>query len=237
LTAIGARLDELAAEWRLPPSASRQLGALLALIAEDPAAPTAVRDPGLAVEAHVADSLTGLLVPEVATAARIADLGAGAGFPGLTLAIARPDAVVDLIESNARKCAFLERAAQVAEAENARVVRARAEEWRPDPAADRALCDVVTARALASLAVLVEYAAPLLREGGVLIAWKGKRDDEEEMAGARAAAIVGLAPEPPIAVAPTPRAEHRHLHVFRKVQATPATFPRRPGVARKRPLA
>jgi 16S rRNA (guanine527-N7)-methyltransferase len=236
-----ARLNELAAEWRLPAAAARQLDALLEFVAGDSAAPTTVRDPGLAVEAHVADSLTGLLVPELATAGRIADLGAGAGFPGLPLAIARPDARVDLVESNARKCVFLERAAAVAGVQNVSVVRARAEEWHPDlaadPTVDHALCDVVTARALASLPVLVEYAAPLLREGGVLVAWKGKPDDDEEMGGARAAALVGLQPEPPIAVAPTPRAEHRHLHVFRKVRATPPTFPRRPGMARKRPLA
>jgi 16S rRNA (guanine527-N7)-methyltransferase len=233
VTPVAERLAGLAAEWNLPPSAQHQLGAVLDLIAGDTEAPTTVVDPAAGVEAHIADSLTGLLVLELVTASRIADLGAGAGFPGIPLAVARPDAQVDLVESNARKCAFLERAATAAGADNVSVVQARAEDWQPGGA----LCDVVTARALAPLVVLVEYAAPLLRDGGVLVAWKGRRAEAEETAGASAAAIVGLAPEPPIRVPPTPGADHRHLHVFRKVGPTPSTFPRRAGIARKRPLA
>jgi 16S rRNA (guanine527-N7)-methyltransferase len=233
MTALAARLDQLAAEWGLPPSAPRQLGALLELLASDLLAPTTVREPAVAAEAHIADSLTGLLVPELARAARIADLGAGAGFPGLPLAVARPDAAVALVESNARKCEFLGRAAAASGVDNAEVIPARAEEWDPGPP----FCDVVTARALASLAVLAEYAAPLLREGGVLVAWKGRRNKKEEDAGARAAALVGLEPEQPIAVPPSAGADFRHLHRYRKVRPTPTTFPRRPGMARKRPLA
>jgi 16S rRNA (guanine527-N7)-methyltransferase len=227
------RLGSFAEQWTLPPSAVGQLAALLQLVAGDPHAPTTVRDASAAVDAHVADSLSGLVVSDLAEARRIADLGAGAGFPGLPLAIARPDAIVSLVESNGRKCEFIERAAAVAAAGNARAVRARAEEW----AEGRGACDGVTARALAPLAVLVEYAAPLLRDGGVLVAWKGRRDEQEEAAGARAAEIVGLEPESPIAVDVGPAAEHRHLHVFRKVAPTPPEFPRRAGMARKRPLA
>jgi 16S rRNA (guanine527-N7)-methyltransferase len=227
------RLGSLAEQWALPPDAAARLGALLELVAEDPRAPTTVRDPTTAVDAHVADSLTGLVVPELAGASRIADLGAGAGFPGLPLAIALPGSAVSLVESNGRKCEFIERAAARAGAGNARAVRARAEEW----VEGRGTCDAVTARALAPLAVLVEYAAPLLRDGGVLVAWKARRDPAEEAAGARAAEIVGLAPESPLAVDVGPAAEHRHLHVFRKIAPTPPEFPRRAGMARKRPLA
>jgi 16S rRNA (guanine527-N7)-methyltransferase len=227
------RLGSLAEQWALPPSATGQLAALLQLVASDPRAPTAVREPSAGVDAHIADSLTGLVVPDLAGASRIADLGAGGGFPGLPLAIARPDAVVSLVESNGHKCEFIERAAARTGAGNARAVRARAEEW----VEGRGASDAVTARALARLAVLVEYAAPLLRDGGVLVAWKGRRDADEEAAGARAAEIVGLEPESPIAVEAGPAAEHRHLHVFRKVAPTPPEFPRRAGMARKRPLA
>jgi 16S rRNA (guanine527-N7)-methyltransferase len=230
---VGRRLAELAAMWSLPEGAVEQLAAVLEVVASDPLAPTTVRDPSRAVDAHVADSLTGLSVPELARAARIADLGAGAGFPGLPLAIARPSATVHLVESNGRKCEFLERAATTAGVANAQVVRARAEEW-PAGAGSQ---DAVTVRALAPLAVLVEYAAPLLREDGVLVAWKGRRDAEEEDAGSRAAAIVGLEPRPPLAVDAGPGAEHRYLHVFDKAGETPPTFPRRAGMARKRPLA
>jgi 16S rRNA (guanine527-N7)-methyltransferase len=84
--------------------------------------------------------------------------------------------------------------------------------------------------------VLVEYAAPLLRDDGVLVAWKGARDAAEEGAGAVAAEKVGMAVEDVLPVQPYPASENRHLHVFRKVAPTPAEFPRRAGMARKRPL-
>jgi 16S rRNA (guanine527-N7)-methyltransferase len=76
----------------------------------------------------------------------------------------------------------------------------------------------------------------LLREGGALVAWKGRRDDDEEAQGARAAAIVGLELEQVLPVSPYDGADHRHLHVLRKVAPTPERFPRRAGMARKRPL-
>ena len=96
--------------------------------------------------------------------------------------------------------------------------------------------DAVTARALAPLPVLAEYAAPLLRVGGELVAWKGRRDAAEEAAGARAAAEVGLEAVAVQQVEPFPGARDLHLHVLRKVTATPTRFPRRAGQARKRPL-
>jgi 16S rRNA (guanine527-N7)-methyltransferase len=84
--------------------------------------------------------------------------------------------------------------------------------------------------------VVAEYAAPLLRVGGRLVAWRGRRDPADEAAGARAALQLGLEAREPVAVRPYPAAEHRHLHVMVKTGETPAKFPRRPGVARKRPL-
>jgi 16S rRNA (guanine527-N7)-methyltransferase len=187
----------------------------------------------------VADSLSGLEVEELSRAARIADLGAGAGFPGLAVAVARPDAHVDLIESAARKCAVIDRLIRAAGIDNARSVRARVEEWAATPAAvggGAGGYEAVTARALGPLPLLAEYAAPLLRDGGVLVAWKGARDADEESAGAAAAAALGMRPEEPRSVVPFEGALHRHLHVLRKVGPTPGRFPRRPGVARKRPL-
>jgi 16S rRNA (guanine527-N7)-methyltransferase len=200
---------------------------------------TSVSEGEAAVRTHVADSLSGLEVQAVRDARRIADVGAGAGFPGLVLAIALPAAQVDLIESARRKAAVIERLARAAAAENARAVIARAEEWAgaaPAVGGGREAYDVVTARAVAPLAVLAEYAAPLLREGGALVAWKGRRDPEEEVAGAVAAERLGLGIEEVRHVVPFEGAEERHLHVMRKVAPTPDGFPRRPGMARKRPL-
>jgi 16S rRNA (guanine527-N7)-methyltransferase len=225
-------LVSLAARYGLPDSASTRMGALLDALAADPHAPTTVRVPAEAVNVHVADSLVALALPDVRTAGRIADLGAGAGFPGLPLAIALPSAVVALVESNARKCEFIRAAAAEAGSTNVEVVAERAESWRSGVGAQ----DVVTARALAPLAVLAEYAAPLLREGGALVAWKGRRDEREERDAAAAAGVLGLVIEEVRSVRPYPAVEHRHLYLVRKVGPTPDRFPRRPGMARKRPL-
>jgi 16S rRNA (guanine527-N7)-methyltransferase len=213
---------------------------LLAALAAEPDPHTTVADPEAALEVHVADSLSGLEVPELAAARRIADIGAGAGFPGLVLAIALPRAQVDLIESVGRKTAVIDRLIQAAELSNARSVTARAEDFARTPAVlggGGEAYDAVTARAVGPLAVLVEYAAPLLRVNGVLVAWKGARDGAEEASGAAAAEKVGMAVKEVVAVRPYEASENRHLHVFRKIAPTPPRFPRRPGMARKRPLA
>ena len=104
------------------------------------------------------------------------------------------------------------------------------------PQGGRGAYDAVTARALADLEVLVEYGAPLLADQGVFVAWKGARDQSEEGRGRHAAAQVGLELEEVRRVHPFRGAERRHLYVLRKVAETPARFPRRPGMAAKRPL-
>lgn len=164
----------------------------------------------------------------------LADLGSGAGFPGLPLAVALPHARVDVVEASGRKGEVIDRLRSAAAAANARTVTARAEEWAAAEGAEAYA--VVTARALASLPVLCEYAAPLLEPGGTLVCWKGARDFSEEGAGARAASQVGLDPAEIRRVEPFANARARHLHVFVKVSATPGRFPRRAGMAAKRPL-
>jgi 16S rRNA (guanine527-N7)-methyltransferase len=218
-----------------PARVSREtaIEALIALIAADPTAPTSIRDPAQARDVHVADSLSALALDPVARATTIADLGAGAGFPGLVLAAALPEAHVTLVEAASRKCAFLRRAVAAMELENADVVHARAEDWADGIGRH----DLVTARALDSLSVLCEYAAPLLANGGVFVAWKGARDTGEEADGAAAAAAVGLELVEIRPVKPYAASRDRHLHLYSKVRPTPNRFPRRPGMARKRPIA
>jgi 16S rRNA (guanine527-N7)-methyltransferase len=232
MTAVPRRLDELAGRYALPEHAPVALARLLDLLRDDPVAPTTLRDPYRAVDAHVADALVALELERVREAGRIADLGSGAGVPGLVLAAARPQAAVALVEANGRKCAFLRRAADAMGLQNVTVAAARAEAWPSGVGAH----DLVTARAVAPLAVLVEYAAPLLDDGGALVAWKGRRDAAEEADGAAAAAATGLAVAEIRPVRPWAGAEHLHLHVFVKVASTPKRFPRRPGMASKRPL-
>jgi 16S rRNA (guanine527-N7)-methyltransferase len=198
-----------------------------------------VSEPGQARDTHIADSLSGLEVADLARARRIADLGAGAGFPGLPVAIALPRAKVDLVESAGRKTAVIDRLIQAAKVDNARSVKARAEEWAavvPALGGGREAYDAATARAVASLPVLVEYAAPLLRESGVLVAWKGAVGAAELRQGRAAAAELGMALEEELRVEPFAGARDRRLVVFRKVAPTPGAYPRRPGMAVKRPL-
>lgn len=229
---IDARLRALAERHRLGAGAVAQLRCLHQTLVGDPLAPTAVRDPIKVIDDHLADSLVALELDSVRTARAVADLGSGAGVPGLPLAIALPDANVTLIESASRKCAFLERTASVCGLRNVRVVHARAEVWPPGIES----FDLVSARALGPLEVVVEYAAPLLELGGTLVVWRGRRDPEAEAAAARAAAEVGLEPVEIVPVQPYTGARSRHLHLMSKVTATPPGFPRRPGVAVKRPL-
>ena len=229
---VERRLQELGARYDLPPATPPALSRLLSLLAADPHAPTTVREPAAAVDAHIADALVALELEHVRGAGRIADLGSGAGVPGLVLAAALPASAVALVEASRRKCTFLERAAAEMGLTNTAVVAERAEAW---PAGIESR-DLVTARALASLAVLVEYAAPLLMLGGALVAWKGRRDGDEERDGAAAAAATGLEPREVRPVRPWDGAEHRHLHLYLKVTSTPSRFPRRPGMASKRPL-
>ncbi|MCW3057530.1 MAG: methyltransferase GidB [Solirubrobacterales bacterium] len=209
-----------------------RLAALLDLLESDGHAPTSVRDATLAASRHVADSLSALELPAVRQAEQIADLGSGPGFPGLALAVALPGAHVSLVESQRRKCEFLERMCIAAGVENAHVICMRAEGWQEG----RSRNDVVVARALAPQAVVLEYAAPLLRLGGTLVDWRGRRTRPEEDAAARAAAELGLRRVEIRSVQPFAGARHHHLHLFAKVDETPARFPRRAGMARKRPL-
>jgi 16S rRNA (guanine527-N7)-methyltransferase len=226
------RLAELVTRFGLPPEAGTRLAALLAILAGDPQAPSTVTDPSEALDVHVSDSLAALEFDEVRRATTIADLGSGAGFPGLPLAIALPHARVALVESARRRCDFLGRTVAALDLGNVEVVCARAEA----PGLERESHDLVTARALADLPVVAEYAAPLLRLGGLLVVWRGARDVAAERDAEAAAEILGLRPEPPIPVRPYPASRRRHLHPFRKVGPTPPRFPRRPGMARKRPL-
>jgi 16S rRNA (guanine527-N7)-methyltransferase len=229
---VGERLGELTARYGLPEGAAERFASLLGLVAAEPAAITAVRDPAEGVDAHVADSLVALDLPAVSAARRVADLGSGGGFPGLALAIALPAARVALVESVGRKCTFLVAAVNALGLANVDVVHGRAEAWPEGMGAH----DLVVARALAPLTVLVEYAAPLLDLGGVLVAWKGGPEPEEEADGGAAARALGMSAPEAIPVQPFEGARDRRLYLTSKVSPTPPGYPRRAGMARKRPI-
>jgi 16S rRNA (guanine527-N7)-methyltransferase len=225
------RLAELGQRWGLDSGQLATLARIAALLTADPLAPSAV-PADAALDVHVADSLSALELEEVTGARVVADLGSGAGFPGLVLAVALPQARVALVESVARKCEFIERVRSDAAVENAHVVHARAEQW-PEGLGRH---DLVTARALAPLGVVCEYAAPLLAIGGTLVAWKGAIPPTEAQTAQRAAALLGLSSCVVVRTEPYAGSVAHHLHSYRKVVPTPPAYPRRPGVARKRPL-
>ncbi len=247
-----SRLAELGARYELDERQIGQLTAVLAELAGDERAPTAVRDPAEALDVHVADSLVALELDAVRAAGTLVDMGVGAGFPGLALAVALPRCEVVLLESQARKCAFVERVLGAAEVANGRAVCARVEEWREGRGEELQAArlresedvgrgrtggsDVVTARALAPQPVVLEYAAPLLRVGGVLVDWRGRRAAGEEAAAGIAAGELGLRLAEIRRVEPYAGVRDHHLHVYEKMAVTPTRYPRRAGVARKRPL-
>jgi 16S rRNA (guanine527-N7)-methyltransferase len=218
----------------LPQPARDSLARLVERLCADPGAPSAVRDPARAWRVHVADSLSGLGFEKLAGARRIADVGSGAGLPGLVLAAALSEAHIDLIESVGRKCDFIREAGDRMAVSNARVVCERSETWAGGEG--REAYDAATARAVGRLSTLAELASPLLVAGGVLVAWKGRRDSEEEAELARAAERLAMQPVEVRWVGPYAGSRHRHLHLIRKVGPTPADLPRRAGVAKNRPL-
>lgn len=207
---------------------------LLEMLESDPASLSSVTEPGKAVEVHLLDSLSGTLAVELEDAERVVDIGSGAGFPGLPLAVARPRTSFDLVDSVGRKVEFIQRAIDSLGLENARAVKARSEELAR--AGGREAYGVATARAVAPLAALAELASPLLREGGSLIAWKGARDEREEADLASLSTRVAMKMDRVLPVRPFESSRTRHLYVVRKTGETPTDLPRRPGMARKRPL-
>jgi len=227
-----ARDDRSPAGPCLSPAQRQTFELILRLLARERASVSSVTD-DRAWKVHVADSLTGLEFTQLRNAARIADVGSGAGFPGLILAVALPQGRVDLIEAVGRKCEFIQGAVDAGAISNARVINARSEEWARGEG--REAYEAVTARAVGRLSTLAELASPLLSEDGVLVAWKGRRDEEEEAQLARAAPQLGMHPEGVLSVGPYAGSRHRHLHLIRKRGDTPADLPRRPGMAKKRP--
>jgi 16S rRNA (guanine527-N7)-methyltransferase len=227
---------DLAVRFGLPAGAGSHLAAFARILIDDPTAPVGTRDRAAqrVLDLHLADSLTALELDCVRSAGAFIDLGSGAGLPGLPIAIALRDARGLMVEASARRCAFLQRALAACQIANVQVLHTRAEDLARRPGCPTV--DLVTARAVAPLEVTLEYAAPLLEVGGSLVVWRGRREPAAERAAARAASVLGLEPAAIVRTAPFDGAQQRHLHTFYKLQATPAAYPRRTGMARKRPL-
>jgi 16S rRNA (guanine527-N7)-methyltransferase len=177
---------------------------------------TALRDPASARRVLLDDALRGLPLVE-REYGPVVDVGSGGGTPGIPLAASLPERAVTLLESERRKCDFLER--WTGELPNVRVVWGRAEE---QPLEQHG---VAVAKALADPAVAAEWCLPLVREGGAVILWVGPTAEVERVATVAGRLAAGV------------EAVADGLLVIRKTGPTPPGFPRRAGVARKRPLA
>jgi len=184
---------------------------------------TGIRDLALAVERHVCDALRGLPAVDRAPAGALADVGSGGGVPGLVLAVARPAREVHLFEATGRKAAFIEGLAGEL-AIPARVYPERSEDSARGVARDAFAC--VCARALAPPPIAAELCLPLARTGGHVILWIAPAIDRAALAVASEAVAGRLLPEALPGIAE-----------LEKIAPTPARFPRRPGMAAKRPLA
>lgn len=182
---------------------------------------------------HILDSLSLLSLPVVNTASTLVDVGSGAGLPALVIAVALSARVVAL-ESQRKKCSFIEETAKALGLDNLKVACARAEEH--GRGTGRGLYDVAVSRALASLPTVIEYSLPLLRIGGTMVAMRGRISDQERIQGETALGILGGGELQSIRLEPFPGAANRWVHIAAKLQETPEGYPRRVGVPTKRPL-
>ena len=196
---------------------------------------TAIREPEAVARLHVLDSLAGAAVLADRPAGRFVDIGSGGGFPGVPLALVLPGWQVVLLDSVAKKSAFLATVVTATGlAARARVITARAEELAAR-ADHRESYAAATARAVAGLPELVELAFPLLEVGGHLVAWKraGAALDDELSRAARALAALGGSSAAVLPVEVDGLEDHR-LVVARKGRPTPPAFPRSPAERRRR---
>lgn len=188
---------------------------------------TAIADGEEFTVKHIIDSLLG--VSEIPAGAKLCDIGAGGGFPSIPLAIAREDIKVFPLDSTAKKMSFVQEAARELGLSNVKTVAGRAEEQR----SLFGTFDAVTARAVSSLPILLELAMPLLRVGGVFIAYK---TDDSELAISKNALATLNAKLINKKSAALPNGDSRCILVFEKLKDTNPKYPRQYGAIKKKPL-
>ena len=195
---------------------------------------TAIKEPSAVIALHYADSLT--IEPLLPQNAKIADIGCGACFPSLPLAICRPDLQILSLDSTAKRIRYVQESAELLGCRNVTAVAMRAEEGGKGKYRER--FDVCTARAVAALPVLAELCLPFVRVGGKFLAMKAKRGEEEWESAARAVARLGgrLVQRHEILLKNGTEQDERIIFEIEKIKHTPAEFPRAYAKITKAPL-
>lgn len=196
---------------------------------------TAVTDDEETLDKHFIDSLTVLKTGLITPASALIDVGTGAGFPGLVLAMARPDITVTLLDAQQKRLSFLDETAKSTETVNVAIIHERAEDGARKKEL-REQFDYAVARALAPLNVLCEYLLPYVKSDGYALCWKGPALKQELESGRRAAHLLGGRLEMPVSCTVKNR-EWEHLILpIRKIQPTPKAYPRKAGTPKQKPL-
>lgn len=232
-------LTELCTNYSLTKKQTEQLRRVCLRLCNDDLAATTVRAPIDVVNRHIADSLSGLeFLPKQTEVThdgclKLVDIGSGAGVPALIIAVCRPDIEVVALDSVGKKMEWVQSVANGAELSNLSAVHGRAEEFALQ---NRSCFDVATFRAVAPLGVLLEYAAPLLIKGGIVVAWKGLIDEVEANDAIYAASQLNMSKPFSTVVEPFNGATHHKITTSQLEGEVPDRFPRRNGLARKKPL-
>lgn len=193
---------------------------------------TSITEPEEIILKHFVDSLALLSLVQ---GKRLADIGTGAGFPGIPLKILLPEVEVYLVDSLAKRLDFLETVIKELKLTKVQTVHARAEDFARDPYY-RETFDCVTSRAVARLPVLLEYAVPLLKKGGYFLAAKGSQAQEEVMESKKALTVLGAEVKDIKLFNLGAEAEHRAIILVEKTSSTPPAYPRKAGTPGKKPL-
>lgn len=196
---------------------------------------TAISDDEETVDKHFIDSLTVLKTGLIRNQSSLIDVGTGAGFPGMVLAMACPDLDFTLLDSQRKRISFLEKVQEAAGVQNVRIIHARAEDGARDSQM-RERFDYAVARALAPLNVLCEYLLPYVRTEGYALCWKGPALKDEIENGRKAAHLLGGRLEMPVLCSVAGREWEHIILPVRKMQPTSRIYPRKAGTPKAKPL-
>lgn len=196
---------------------------------------TAVPDEQEILDRHFIDSLTVLKTGLIPQSGKLIDVGTGAGFPGMALAMACPGLEVTLLDAQQKRITFLKAVRDAVGADNVTLIHARAEDGARRPEM-REQFDIATARAVAPADVLCEYLLPFVRKGGLALCWKGPALKDEAEGARKAAGILGGETEEPV-YCPVAGRDWEHMILpIRKSGNTPKQYPRKAGIPKQKPL-